>query len=77
MYILFTLESELNASQIKYNSRYNTTNDILETLRGNLAFLKVENYNSQKETSIGFLLGIDPKLMLRKVLKQKNNDICL
>ena len=43
MYILFTLESTLTLSQLKYESRYNCTNGIIETLRANLAFLKIEN----------------------------------
>ena len=46
VYISFTLESELNLSQIKYGSRYNTSGGIIETLRVNLAFLKMEKYNS-------------------------------
>ena len=71
MYISFILESEFNSSQIKYRLRYNFTNDIIKTLRGNLAFLKMEKYNSQKETSIGFFLGVNPKLILQKALKQK------
>ena len=68
MYISLTLESTLTLSQLKYGSRYNSTNGIIETLRANLAFLKMEKYNSQKEASIGFFLGINPKLTLRKAL---------
>ena len=56
-YISFTLESEFNPSQIKYGSRYNTSGGIIETLHANLAFLKMEKYNSQQEASIGFFLG--------------------
>ena len=33
--------------------------------------------NSQKEASIGFFLGISPKLTLRTVLKQRIDKICL
>ena len=77
VYISFTLESELNLSQIKHGSRYNTSGGIIETLRANLAFLKMEEYNSQKEASVGFFLGVNPKLTLRKALKQKIDEICL
>ena len=77
VYIYFSLESELNLSQIKYRSRYNTSGGIIETLRANLAFLKMEKYNSQKEGSIGFFLGVNPKLTLRKALKQKIENLSL
>ena len=77
VYISFTLESELTLSQIKYGSRYSSSEGIIETLRANLAFLKMEKYNSQKEASIGFFLGVNPKLTLRKALKQKIDEICL
>ena len=77
VYISFTLESELNLSQIKYGSRYNSSGEIIETLCVNLVFLKMEKYNSQKEASIGFFLGVNPKLTLRKALKQKIDEMCL
>ena len=65
------MESELTPSQLKHGSRYNFTNGIIKTLRENLAYLKMEKYNSQKEAIIGFFLGINPKLTLRKALKQR------
>ena len=71
VYILFTLKSEFNLSQIKYGSRYNTSGGIVETLRANLAFCKIEKYNSQKEAGIRFFLVLNPKLTLQKALKQK------
>ena len=37
----------------------------------------MKKYNSQQEASMGFLLVINPKLTLRKALKQKIDDICL
>ena len=77
MYISFTLESEFNLSQIKYGSSYNNSGGIIETLRKNLAFLKMEKYNSEKGVSIGLFLGINPKLTLRKALKQKIDEIFL
>ena len=77
MYISFTLESSFTLSQLKHGSRYNSTNGIIETLRENFAYLKMEKYNSQKEASIGFFLGINPKLTLRKALKQRTDKICL
>ena len=46
MYISFTLESTLTRSQLKYGSRYNFTNGIIETLCANLAFLIKGKYNS-------------------------------
>ena len=46
MYISFTLESTLTLSQLKYGSRYNSTNGIIESLRTNLAFLKMGKFNS-------------------------------
>ena len=77
VYISFTLKSEFNLSQIKYGSKYNTSGEIIETLRANLAFLKMEKYNSQQEASIGLFLGVNPKLTLRKALKQKIDEIYL
>ena len=76
MYISFTLEFDFNLSQIKDGSRYNSTNGILETHRENLAFLKIEKYNSQKEASIGFFLETNLKLTLRKPLEQKIDNMC-
>ena len=35
----------------------------------------MRKYDSQTEASIGFFLGINPKLTLRKALKEKNYDI--
>ena len=75
MYISFTLESSFALSQLNYGPRYNSTNGIIKNLRENLAHLKVEKYNSQKERSIGFSLGINPKLTLRRVLKQRIDKI--
>ena len=77
MYVAFTLESKLTLSQLKHGSRYNSTNIIIKTLRENLAYIKMEKYNSQKEASIGFFLGINPKLTLRTVLRQRIDEICL
>ena len=37
----------------------------------------MEKYNSQQEAIIGFFLGVNPKLTLRKGLKQKINNIYL
>ena len=37
----------------------------------------MEKYNSQKEASIWFFLGVNPKLTLRKALKQKIDEIYL
>ena len=34
----------------------------------------MEKYNSQKEAIIGFFLGINPKLTLRKALKQRIDE---
>ena len=66
MYISFTLKSEFTISQLKHGSRYNSTNGKIEILRENLAYLKMGKYNSQQEASIGFFLGINSKLTLRK-----------
>ena len=52
VYISFTLESELTLSQIKYGSRYSSSEGIIETLRANLAFLKMKKYNSQKKQAL-------------------------
>ena len=35
----------------------------------------MRKYDSQIEVSIGFFLGINPKLTLRKALKEKIDDI--
>ena len=37
----------------------------------------MKKYNSQQEASVGFLLVVNPKLTLRKALKQKIDDIYL
>ena len=59
MYISFTLESEYTISQLKYGSRYNSTNGIIEILRENLAYLKMKKYNSQQEaSSLGLTQGL-------------------
>ena len=50
---------------------------IIETLRENFAYLKLKKYNSQQEASIGFFLGINPTLTLRKALNQRIDDIYL
>ena len=42
VYIAFTLESEFTLSQLKYRSRYNSTNRIIKNLWGSLAFLEME-----------------------------------
>ena len=34
------------------------------------------NYNSEKEASIGFFLGINPKLTLQKAIKKQIDEIC-
>ena len=54
---------------------YNSTNGVIETLRENLTYIKIEKYNSQKEAS--FFLGINQKLTLRTVLRQRIDEICL
>ena len=77
MYISFTLESSFTLFHLKHGSRYNSTNGIIETLSENVAYLKIEKYNSQKEASIGFFLGINAKLILRKALKERIDKICL
>ena len=77
MYISFTLESEFTISPLKHGSRYNSTNGIVETLRENQAYLKIEKHNSQQEASIGLFLEINPKRSLRKALKQRIDDISL
>ena len=77
MYISFTLESTFTLSQLKYGSRYNSTNIIIENLRANRTFFKMEKYDGQKEASIGIFQGINPKLTLRKALKQRIDEICL
>ena len=76
MYLSFTLESTHTISQLKYGSKYDGTTGIFETLRENLAFIKLQKFHSLTEASIGFLLGINPKLTLRNVLKKKIDEIC-
>ena len=46
---------------------------IFDTLRSNSAFLRMRKYDLQTEASIGFFLGINPKLTLRKALKEKKS----
>ena len=76
MYLSFTLEFTHSISQLKYGSKYDGTTGIFETLRENLAFIKLKKFQSLTEASIGFFLGINPKLTLRNVLKKKIDNIC-
>ena len=48
---------------------------ILDILRSNSAFLRMRKYDSQTEARIGFFLGINPKLTLRKAFNEKIDDI--
>ena len=74
-YVSFQLESTQTISQLKYGSMANVNKGIFDTLRSNSAFLRMRKYGSQTEASIGFFLGINPKLTLRKALKEKIDDI--
>ena len=49
IYISFTLESTFTLSQLKYGSRYNSINIIIENLRANRAFLKMGNMTPRKK----------------------------
>ena len=71
-YVSFQLESTQTISQLKYGSMANGNKCIFDTLRSNSAFLRMRKYGSQTEASIGFFLGINPKLTLHKALKEKN-----
>ena len=53
----------------------NGNKDNFDTLRRNSAFLRIRKYDSQTEVNIGFFLGINPKLTLRKARKEKIDDI--
>ena len=53
----------------------NGNKGLFDTLRSNSAFLRMRKYDSQTETSVGFFLGINPKLTLRKALKENIDDI--
>ena len=68
-------DSTQTISQLKYDSMANGNKGIFDTLRSNFAFLRMRKYCSQTEASIGFFLGINPKLTLRKALKEKIDDI--
>ena len=74
-YVSFQLESTQTISQLKYGSMANGNKGIFDTLRSNSAFLRMRKYGSQTEASIGFFLGINPKLTLRKALKDKIDHI--
>ena len=67
-YVSFQLESTQKISQLKYGSIANGNKGIFDTLRSNSAFLRMRKYGSQTEASIGFFLGINPKITLRKAL---------
>ena len=71
-YVSFKLESTQTISPLKYDSYANGNKDIFDVLRKNSAFLRMRKYDSQTEASIRFFLGINPKLTLRKALKEKN-----
>ena len=75
IYLSFTLESTFTLSQLKYGSKYDGKTGIFKTLRKILAFIKVKKSHSLIEASIGFFLGINPKITLRNVLKQID-EIC-
>ena len=68
-------DSTQTISQLKYDSMANGNKGIFDTLRSNSAFLRMRKYESQTEASIGFFLGINPKLTLRKALKDKIDHI--
>ena len=76
-YISFQLKSTQTISQLKYGSLANANTCIFDTLRSNSAFLRMRKYDSQTEASIGFFLGINSKLTLRKALKEKKSMILL
>ena len=76
VYLVFKLESTYMLSQLKCRSKQNETSGIFETLRENLAFLKMNKCQSQIEGSIRFFLRINPKLALRNVLKIRMEEIC-
>ena len=71
-YVSFKLEITQTISQLKYGSYANGNKSIFDTLRKNFAFPRVRKYDYHAEASIGFCLGINPKLTLRKALKEKN-----
>ena len=75
IYLSFTLESTHTVSQLKYGSKYDGITGIFDTLRENLAFIKIQTFHSLTEASIRFFLGINPKLTLRNVLKKKIDEI--
>ena len=74
-YVSFKLESTQTISQLKYGSFANDNKGIFDTLRSNSVFLRMRKDDSQTDASIGFFLGINPKLTLRKPLKEKIDDI--
>lgn len=75
MYVSFKLESTQMISQLKYGSLVNSTKVICVTLRAQSVFIRMRKYSSHTNSSIGFFLGINPKLTLRKALKAKIDDI--
>ena len=74
-YVSFQLDSTQTISQLKYGSMANGNRGIFDTFRRFSAFLRIRTYDSQIEASIVFFLGINPKLTLRKALKEKIDDI--
>ena len=76
VYLVFKLESTYMLSQLKCRSKQNETSGIFETLRENLAFLKMNKCQSQIEASIRFFLRINSKLTLRNILKIRMEEIC-
>ena len=69
-YVPFILESNQMISQLKYGLYSNENKGIFDTRHTNSAFLGMRKYDSQTEAGIGFFLRINPKLTLRKTLKE-------
>lgn len=76
VYVSFKLESTHTVSQLKYEPTINGYEGMFDTVREHFVFLEMNKFQSHTGTSIGFFLGINPKLTLRNVLKEKIDDIC-
>ena len=74
-YVSFKIASTHIVSQLKYGSTINDYKGIFDTFLENSTLLKMNKFRSHTDISIAFFLRINPKLILRKVLKEKIYEV--
>ena len=80
-YIMHKIETTITLSVIKYGNK-NQLSNIFTTLVNHNVYLSNRKFESHKEHSVGFISNINPKIILRDSLRQKNQhelmriDLC-